>query len=338
MFIRKLIHDALMFPGVTDSHTHVGFYPSSCSVKYQDAEGNPLVVGTCLRQQFYSHCGVPRTEVMSPDVAVKLQLGNWTHEMIVEMIKRSGNWLGDEKRMFIAGPPPVSGRADLFVKDPRDGSPVGCEIKSISGYYGVKRQIKDRDARPKPEAILQCMPYLEFYGGFGLSRWIILYVDRESGAMAEYVVMLEEDGSANVQGENFAEIYRHINLKAVKSRWLQLSIHIGDGTLPERDYTDQWTNKEILRRKKAGELTKTDLGMVDRKLKTGKTDGPLIKKGDWQCMYCDWKGRCPNDQAGPFQGDVTPITKPMAMDPAVVAKVKPGKKKVVDKLDGGEVF
>lgn len=339
MFIRKMIHDVLMYPGVKDSHTHVGFYPSSASVEYNDEEGNTLHVGSCLRQQFYSHCGVPRTEAMSPDVAVKLELGNWTHEMIVEMVKRSGFWYGDEKRMFKPDAPQVSGRADLFVKDPRDGSPVGCEIKSVSGYYGVKRTIKDADARPKLEHVLQCMPYLDFYGQWGLTKWILLYIDRESGAMAEYVIMLEEDGSANVQGENFAEIYRHINLKAIYSRWNQLAEYIGRGELPPRDYTDQWSNKEILRRKKAGELTKTDLKTVESKLKTGNTEKPMLKKGDWQCMYCDWKGRCPKDEAGPFEGETVQITKPMALSPETLAKQKvaPGKPNF-DTPDEGEMF
>lgn len=337
MFIRKLIQDALMYPGVSDSHTHVGFYPSSASVEYQDEEGNRLVVGSCLRQQFYSHCGVPKTEPMGADVAVKLQLGNWTHEMIVELVKRSGHWLGDEKRMFLPGPPPVSGRADLFVKDPRDGSPVGCEIKSVSGYYGVKKVIKGPDARPKTEHVLQCVPYLDFYGKFGLTKWIILYVDRESGAMAEYVIMLEEDGSVNVQGEDFAEIHRNITLHGVRSRWNQLLEYIGRGELPPRDYTDQWSNKEILRRKSAGELTKTDLKAVDRKLKAGKTEDFLLKKGDWQCVYCDWKSKCYSEN--PEADNIIQVTKPVTMSPEALAKMKqaPGKP-VVDKLDEGEAF
>ena len=339
MFIRKLVIDALAFPGVKDSHIHTGFYPSSASVEYTDDEGTVLHVGTCLRQQFYSHAGVPRTEEMDSEVLVKLELGNWTHEMIVELVKRSGYWLGDERRMFIEGPPPVSGRADLFVKDPRDGSPVGCEIKSISGYYGVKRQIKDTDARPKMEAVLQCVPYLDFYGAWGLTKWIILYVDRESGAMAEYVVMLEEDGSVNVQGENFAEIYHHINLHEVRRRWNQLSGYIAKGELPPRDYVEQWSNKEILRRKNAGELTATETKTIDSKLKTGNTNKPMLKKGDWQCNYCDWKRRCPNDEAGPFEGEVSQMIKPVALSPAEVARMQaaPGKPKV-DKIDQGEVF
>jgi hypothetical protein len=258
--------------------------------------------------------------------------------MLVELVKRSGHWLGDEKRRFIPGPPPISGRADLFVKDPRDGSPVGCEIKSVGGYYGVKNTIKGADARPKLEAVLQCMPYLDFYGQWGLVRWILLYVDRESGAMAEYVVMLEDDGSANVQGEGFAEIYRHINLKSIRSRWNRLTDYINRGELPPRDYTDQWSNKEILRRLKAGDLTKTDTKTVESKLRTGNTEKPMLKKGDWQCMYCDWKGRCPSDEAGPFEGDVATMTKPVSMSPEQLAKTKETPKAVTDRLNEGEVF
>lgn len=338
MFVRKLIHDVLLYPGVSDSHTHVGFYPSSASIEYQAEDGTDLVLGACLRQQYYSHCGLPRP-AFPPDVAVKLELGNWTHEMIVEMVKRSGHWMGDERRMFIPGPPPISGRADLFLKDPRDGKPVGCEIKSVGGYYGVKKTIKGPDARPKEDHILQCMPYLDFYGQWGLTRWILLYIDRESGAMAEYVVMLEDDGSANVQGEDFAEIYRHINLKSINHRWNKLLNHIADGTLPDRDYAEQWSNKEILRRHKAGELTKTDSKAVDKKLKAGKTDDVLLKKGDWRCAYCDYKDKCygPNPEVSP--DDVVSVTKPVAMSPEQLAKTKAtGKKAVTDKLDGGEVF
>lgn len=335
MFVRKLIHDALMYPGVTDSHTHVGFYPSSASVEYQDEEGNNIILGACLRQQFYAHCGVPKTELMSPDIAVKLHMGNVTHEMVVELIKRSGHWLGDEIRMYIPGPPPVSGRADLFLKDPRDGKPAGCEIKSVGGYYNVKKTITGPDARPKIEHILQCLPYLDFYGQWGLTRWILLYVDRESGAMAEYVIMLEPDGSANVQGEGFAEIYRHINLKAINSRWSKLYEYIVKAELPPRDFTEQWSNKEILRRKRIGDLTKTDTEAVDKKLKSGKTDGPLLKKGDWQCAYCDWKGRCPNEEAIELK-DVIQVTKPVTISPQQMAKMTV--RTAVDKLDDGEAF
>jgi len=333
-----MIHDALLYPGVSDSHTHVGFYPSSASVEYQAGDGTNLVLGKCLRSQYYSHCGVPRLP-LEPDVAVKLEMGNWTHEMIVELVKRSGFWMGDERRIFISGPPPVSGRADLFVKDPRDGSPVGCEIKSVGGYYGVKTTITGADARPKDDHILQCMPYLEFYGQWGLNRWILLYIDRDSGAMAEYVIMLEDDGSANVQGENFADIYRHINLKAIKHRWNKLLNCIAEGRLPEQDYALQWSNKEILRRLKAGDLNKTDTASVEKKLKAGKTDGLLLKKGDWQCAYCDFKDKCYGTSPDVSSDEVNPMTKPVNMSPEQLANIKgKGKKTVTDKVDGGEVF
>lgn len=337
MFVRKMIHDALMRPGVRDSHTHVGFYPSSASVEYEDEDGDLQVVGACLRQQFYAHCGIPRTEMMSEDTAVKLELGNWCHEMLVEMVKRAGYWLGDEIRMFTGTELPVSGRADLFLRDPRDDSPVGCEIKSVGGYYGVKMTIKGPDARPKKEHVLQCLPYLDFYGKYGLTRWILLYIDRDSGAMAEYVIMLEDDGSANVQGEGFAEIWRHINLKSIKARWAKLREYIDAGELPPRDYTFQWSNKQILKKKKNGELTKTDTTAVDRKIKSGKTDEPLLKKGDWNCAYCDWKGRCPNEDE--IDGkDVVPITSPMALPANRLAAMKSKKKAATDTVSAGDMF
>jgi len=340
MFIRKMVLDGLQ-QGVKNAHTHVGFYPSSASVEYEDGDGVRKVSGACLRQQFYAHCGVERTEPMGEEILAKLELGNWCHEMIVEMVKRSGNWLGDEVRMFIGEPVPVSGRADLFVKDPRDGSPVGCEIKSVGGYYGVKATINGTKAeppRPKEDHILQCLPYLDFYGKYGLTRWILLYIDRDSGAMAEYVLMLEPDGSVNVQGADFAEIHRHLSIPNIKDRWMRLREYIDNGELPPRDYTNQWTNKEILSKKANGELTKTDEKAVDAKLKSGKTDEPLLKKGDWRCAYCDWQTKCYSQN--PFGGeDIVPITNPIVLSPEVAMKLK-GKKAaaVTDTLDAGEAF
>ena len=326
MFIKKMVLEGVA-RGVRDAHTHVGFYPSSASVEYKDDDGNRKVDGACLRQQFYSHCGVERTEPMTDEVKLKLEFGNWAHEMLVEMIKIQGSYLGDEVRMFQPGPPAVSGRADLFVEDPRDGSPVGCEIKSVGGYYGVKATIKGTKAqppRPKPDHILQCMPYLDFYGKFGLTRWVLLYFDRDSCAMAEYTIMLDDDGSAIVQGDDFVETHRHLNVKLIRDRWIQLQEFIEKGELPPRDYVLQWSNKEILAKKANGELSKTDEKSVDSKLKSGKTDEPLLSKGDWRCAYCDWKTKCYSNN--PFDAvDLVPLTKPAVMGASTIAKMK-GKK------------
>ena len=340
MFISKMILDGVT-KGVKNAHTHVGFYPSSASVEYKDADGNRKVDGACLRQQFYSHCGVERTEPMSEDVILKLEFGNWAHEMLVEMVKRHGSYLGDEIRMFQPGPPAISGRADLFVADPKDNSPVGCEIKSVGGYYGVKATIKGTKAeppRPKADHVLQCLPYLDFYGKYGLTRWILLYFDRDSCAMAEYVIMLDDDGSAIIQGNDFVETHRHLNVKAVRARWIELQNFIERGELPPRDYMLQWSNKDILNKKANGELTKTDEKAVDAKLKSGKTDIPLLDKGDWRCAYCDWKTKCYSNN--PFDGvDVIPLTRPAVLGASTLANIKKKKSSpVVETLYAEEAF
>jgi hypothetical protein len=151
--------------------------------------------------------------------------------------------------------------------------------------------------------------------------------------MAEYVIMLEEDGSANVQGTNFAEIRKEINLKSIKNRWSKLLNHLTDMTLPERDYERQYSNKEILRLCKAGELNKTDTKTVESKLHTGNTKKPLLKKGDWRCAYCDYSDKCWGNNPEVKDTDVVKLVKPV-----VVSLAKISNKKNVTNLEDEEVF
>ena len=282
-------------PPVKDTHATFGFHPSSSSVEWE-IEGRKTVEGACLREQYYKHAEVPPSDPPQGGFYLTGHFGNAIHASVVELSKRAGIWRGDEGRFFIPEDienkrPPVSGRWDLFIRDPHGSRPIGCEVKTIYGYWPEKQYLGD-NGRPRESDILQSLVYLDYYGRFGVEMWILLYISRGSGEMKQYHIRIGEDGEAIIDGTGFQESYPHITVQKIYSRWWKLREKIEAKELPDRDYTTQWSNPIILYKYQKGDLNQKDSRAVKKKLENGETEGALLIKGDWRCGFCWYRSIC----------------------------------------------
>ena len=297
--LNSILDSRLRWTGVDDIKAKVGFYPSSASVEYIDEIGRVKVIGGCLRQQYYAWCNVPATNPPDTAALLKMHFGNVLHDTIAELLSRSPQFLGAEKRMYRPykdGRPAVSGRVDLFMLDSSTDLPTVGEIKTGGGYFFeryVTKGIKAEAPRPREGDVCQILTYIDFYGQYGVEKGFLLYADRTSAFTKEYWVRMDDDGSAFIQSDQLAEYWRHINMPAIDARWARLQVHLEAGELPKRDYALQYTNDAIVQMYEEGELNRTDTAKVKKLIDSGHDESlPLIVKGDWQCGYCKFKDLC----------------------------------------------
>ncbi len=297
------IHSQIENPGMVDIRGFSGFYPSSVSIEYE-RNGETRRVGTCLRQQYYYIAGVPKSNSGRIIDKLKAAFGNAIHDEIAEILKTSGIYIAAEKRIYRGlgeedGLPPISGRCDIVLQDPVSGLPVVVEVKSSndSSWYFLKNVLRGgskagEEARPKEDHVAQLLLYIDYYGKYGVEKGILLYVGRATGEMKQFIIRMTEEGSAFVQSDDISEVWEHVNIHSINKRWNQLLLHISQRSLPPRDYDFQYSNQRIVNMYDNGELNKTDTATVKRKLKAGKLDCELLKKGDWQCSWCDFRDIC----------------------------------------------
>ncbi len=297
--LTSILEGRLKWAGVDDIRANVGFYPSSASVEWKTDSGRRMVAGTCLRQQYYTISGIPETNPPNLDSLLKMHFGNVYHDEIAELLKRSPLFLDAEKRMYreyADGRPPVSGRVDLFMLDEETGLPIVGEIKTGGGYFFERNQIKglkNTPAVPREGDVCQTLMYLDFYGQFGVEKAFLYYIDRASCTTKQYLIRMDDDGSAWIQSDVIGEYWRHINIPAIDSRWAHVQACLEAGQLPRRDYYLQYPNDLILDMYEEDELSKTDKTKVKKLLENGyDEDQPLFEKGDWQCRLCRFKDSC----------------------------------------------
>ena len=297
--LTSIIADRLRWTGVEDIRAYTGFYPSSASVEWIDDLGRRKVVGTCLRQQYYTICGIDETNPADIAGLLKMHFGNVYHDGIADLLRWSPLFLAAEKRMwrpYEEGRPSVSGRVDLFMLDEETGTPIVGEIKTGGGYFFERNQIKGLKsvpAQPREGDVCQILTYLDFYGKYVVEKGFLYYIDRASCNTSQYLIRMDDDGSAWIQGTNIAEYWRHINIPAIDSRWAHTQACLEAGQLPRRDYCLQFSNDELLVMYEEDELSKTDKGKVKKLIEKGyDEDQPIIEKGDWNCRLCRFRDLC----------------------------------------------
>lgn len=286
-----------------------GFYPSAASVEYIDPDTKLSVVkGECARKTYYSKMGYPVVAVNDARRSRLMEMGNHLSGMLVDDAKRAGIYIADELP-FNDVENNISGRIDLIVKDPFScpktldrPSPehlILIEIKSVGGYYNVKgcmTSTKDTPLRPKIEHLLQVMVYANHYRKYGVNKYILLYINRESLDIVTHQITINEHGNPVIVNSEGIETLTYITLDNVMARYKKLAKYIATKELPPRDYSLVWTNQRILRELTAGTLNKTDTEIVNKKVQAlgviTNEMAPLLKRGDWQCQYCEYASTC----------------------------------------------
>jgi hypothetical protein len=229
---------------------------------------------------------------------MNMELGNVSHDLIVELCKKERVYVAHEVPIFWDDVG-ISARPDLFILD-EDGSVVGVEIKSVHGHHGRKGVIeakKDAPFMPKLEHILQSMIYLDFYSQYKIKAWIIFYIARDNGFRGQHwmeLKQLEDEWESPRTGRKLKSKFPVVNnvelaevtTKAVYERYAQLWAQLDKKEVPNRDFMLQYSKETLEQMAKDGRLSKTDSDKV-------KNDR-FVEKGDWQCSYCSYKSMCWN--------------------------------------------
>jgi hypothetical protein len=258
---------------------HDSVYASDASVEIQIGD-NVEVHGSCLRRQYYRITEAPESDPEDATTSFVAQVGNAVHEEVARTFRAAEQLVEEEMRIWI---PEVqlSGRVDLIVR-PDHGRKVGIEVKSVGGYYGCKGVIKatrDTPLYPRLYHLAQTVVYAEHLQKQDIKEWMLLYIDRESGAFHSHSILYEARDEIYVNGEPSA-----ITPERVYARWERLWEHIKAETPPVRDYCIQYTKEQLQQKAEEGKLNKADKAKVDA--------GKMIDKGDMQCRWCPWATAC----------------------------------------------
>lgn len=318
MDLKEALDSIREAPYVTGSKPKDHFHPSSASVKTKDKDGREVVYGTCLRRQYYEYLDFPIVGRTSARMSRILEMGDKYAQMFLEDFKRLGIYVADEVSFFIPEIN-VSGRIDALIKDPYKAPKpplrpapqdlIGVEFKTVGGYQGVKGPVistKEVSLCPKYENVLQVMIYLDYYGKWGVNRWILLYIDRALGSGEEspkhyemHYITLDDNGAPVIQNESGLTVWKNITLKMVYDRFKTLDKAIKSRELPDRDFCLQFTNTQIKQMFDLGELNQAESKKVGKYLKktekVSDEDPPIITIGDWQCMRCPFTSTCYSD-------------------------------------------
>lgn len=321
--IKSIIDTRRSNPPVAQVRRQTFLYPSSASIEWTDEHGVLRKHGACLRQQWYRFLRYPEDPgEVSARISRIRDLGDVISEMYVQDFKNAGIYVADEVSLFMDDIR-VSGRFDIMIKDPYTapkppGAPepkdmIGIEVKSIGGYHKIKGPIlttRDTPLKPIVEHVLQSMLYLHYYSQWGLTRWSLLYVNRENMDDRYHTLIFQPDGSIRIVNESGVFDWTHITIQGIKDRYRTLWKHIEDETIPPRDYDLQYSNTKICSMYARDEFLKTDKATVERGLRKvrkikgikeiqpiswNSDDIPLIVKGDQACQWCNFAKTCWSD-------------------------------------------
>ena len=278
-----ILDQRIQNPPIPRLRPSVGYHPSSASIKMINEDGEEELHGTCLRKIGYERLGYKATEEVPADAIWKMDIGNSTHETIVEWCKKARIYIADEVEFWDAEHK-ISGRVDLFYYHPTRGRIIGAEIKSIADYHGRKGivfALKGESIAPKTEHVLQAAIYLSFFKAQNIHEWKLLYIARDTGERSEFTLHLGEDDEVLIDGMKSG-----VKPQMIFDRFKELDDYLAKKELPPRDYELQYPMPKLRKMLAEGTLSKTDSEAVAR--------GKHIKKGDWQCSYCPFKSECWN--------------------------------------------
>jgi len=257
-----------------DARERTSHYPSQASAL--DSEGQPI--GKCLRAQWYSWKGVPKSNAPDATACWKFRAGDAIHEVFPAMLREAGFDLCNEVAFKVTPPGlvyPVSGRVDSLIE--LNGETIGVEIKSTYGQGLTNRKTGVKYAGAKPEHLLQIITYLHCTT---IDKFILVYLARDNFYRTQFLIQKAPCGGVLVNGEaadvTFPDIIR---------RWQALEESLKTDSVPARDYFLQYPEDIALR--KYTEYRETSTAKKPLTLETWSKD-----RGDWQCSYCDFSETC----------------------------------------------
>jgi len=263
------------------------FAPTQASYKLDE-----YVLGACARKTYYEQCRCLRDSLSNKAYSI-FDFGLAFEARQIDIFKIAGIYVADHVPISFFDASRgiyVSGEVDSIVRI--DGELVGVEFKTGYGYKFLQDQIlgrnrKYKDSRPylqdetapcpKPEHLLQVACYLYYFTYRAqppvpkIREWRIVYQDRGTCSMAEYVASLQDVAGFHVlrvwklerDGEYEVPL-RQITVQGILDRYKYVYDCIIRGALPNRDFDP-----------------------------TAEGDDAT-----WQCAYCLFKSSCVRNELG----------------------------------------
>jgi len=267
-----------------------GFYASAATVIIDGRR-----IGACPRKIYWDAIREKSSEPFEPYQMATFALGDASHELVCEWVRSAGLLIKEEFEV-VDTVNFWSGRIDLVTKEVKpDGSisedsVVPVEIKSVKGDYGRRGVVvpnRNHPYKPKPEHVLQNVLYLDF-----LQRELeldvpygqVFYIARDNGYMAIHYVELNRDDPEHTQVLINHTPARGLTIEKVHSEFHKIRTHLTNNILPDRAYKPQYTKGEIDQLLALKELNKADTAKAEK--------NRFVEKGDWQCVYCSYAGKC----------------------------------------------
>lgn len=280
------------------------------------------IYGKCLRSSYYYKEGIKETNPVSDAVTIMGYMGCRIEDGLIDLMKNQGVWENNSVRWEAKG---LSGEVDAIARfhelNPENGKMEEkiwvVECKSCSGYFANKEVYGYNSGRgdnkvwtpgkPKDPHLMQSAIYADISRG-KCEGCIVIYVSRDEAKLAEFRVVVEENGDIYINGVKELRF----NMVQVYERYGQLRHHLENSILPECDYRHTYTNEEV-------EEIYTRKGL-SAAAKKGHLDGskPFRDPG---CMYCNYRDKCISDglhAVSDYQTKVdtstAPVSNPLAGD------------------------
>ena len=310
---------------------HPTLWPSDATAIIPNDDGSKSVIGKCRRSSFfryltdlyyfdpekYSHYEklvenlAQQAQEVDPYMRWIWKQGDLYEEYCLQTSKDSGVYIADQTQVYVPEFN-ISGKIDIVSLNPETGKYKIVECKSVYGFngnmvLGTPSQRKNgKMGEPKESYLMQLGMYQWWYANQNdaFEDALIVCGARDTGKFAEYgltVELNEETGKQHIYWyPHFpypgSKVDSKITIESITSNYKYIQQCIDSGTIPDKDYTIQFTDDEIQSMYEAGTLTKTETSRVKRRLEQIETKSKKInkqiEKGNWQCRFCKFKTVC----------------------------------------------
>lgn len=278
------------------SKTLITLNPSS-QVCYDD---NGKQVGSCLRQVWLTKNDYPKTNPIGINAVMSGFSGNWWEDWFITQLKELGLYYNsqfpatDVDRL-------VKGIVDIVTINPDTNEKELGEIKTYNGSnYTVAQNIignKKVSPRPNTKHLLQAFRYsLIFKDIFSVNN--LYYIDRSCSSWARNkqfkieLIEIEDKIRPKIStvwnNEYYEYIDKNISDICIYTAEETLLQHIGEGTIPDKEFIESYTNDLADYKYSVGDIPE----YVYKNYKKDPINNPV---GDFNCKYCPFsRGTCKN--------------------------------------------
>lgn len=238
-------------------------------------------VSDCVRKLYYKWTDHPVSNPIEAGALLKMRMGDSVHDLVHEVLSASGCDVIPEmsvRKNYPGLKYPVSMRCDNLFSEKGSQEIEVIEVKSSYGAGIVRIQ---KSGMPKKEHLAQVC----FYGdGFEARKGYLLYIGRDNAYRCQFDTVYE-DGAIFLRGRNkpIIQLYELIGKLSFIEDSLEAEV------LPNREYWAAIKNGEI-----------RDLFQKDN----------VKYKSDWQCLYCQYRSACWENEIEEYQSGDNSATMP----------------------------